>query len=683
MAPTFGDGETSSSAASSASSSSACAVAAEVASAIEEHGTVPTFGDCETSSSAASSSGASSASSSSSCAPTPSPPPVRQPSPAAVPGTARPDDPPTFGDATGALCPSSATIAEAVRRELRRGDKAFSELPIHLKDISDLDLDAMDALPTATPGADANWFYAKSFVVDGRVYAAVVHMLPLVEASYVKGDIEKLIAGKRVAEVTDLSTVIGGVICFTRAEHLDTPGKAPRRRNLQWNKAVNSCVGKWALTINTHCPRHVIRAAVVPGTVAAQLDLRECFSAYRLAEDISLMNCFKYRGRVYRCLRMSMGQRTASMTASVGTLRIADVPLPPGCSTAVATDNLRIAGRREDVRLVLQQVIARAKAVGAAFNEDTTDIEALIMTRYEFLGEAYDHDCGSMQSTVKVHRKLIATTAALMEQLGAGTCDHRLLSVHLGVLFFVSSTLRVCIFDHFATMQFMRARAVAVQKDPSLWLKPLPPLTQRVRADLNAWTEHCLQNRAVPIAQPPGEATMVFMSDASAGYFAVICWNILDGTLKLLQQPWGDSFPPHMARDSTKAEPEAIYRSLCWALTAETAKTARVVFYTDHLSFVHSNSAGYGKCHYYNEVTARIAKSFPSLELELRHISGIRCIVDSWSRGASVHTFDEEKVMGELLEVAKDLTLKTKTGPFSRPYVAAEDGVVAAEGGAQ
>jgi len=576
---------------------------------------------------------------------------------------------PTFADGTNGRCPSSAEIAEVIGRELRRGDKAFSELPLHLKDITDLDFDEMDKLPTATPGADADWYYAKSFVVDGSVYAAVVHMLPLREAAYVDGDIDKLIAGKRIAEVTDPSTVIGGIVAFTRAEHMHTPGKAPRRRGLQWAEAVNKAIDRSWLTINTHCPRHVIRAAVVPGTVAGQLDLKECFSMYRFSDEISHMHCFKYKGRIYRCLRMSMGARTASMTASVGTLRICDVPLPPGCSISVCTDNLRCAGQRDDVRNVLQQIIERAKRVGASFNEDTSDIDALIMTKYEFLGEAYDHDAGTMAITLKILQKLDATTAALQERLDAGTCDHRLLSVHLGVLFFVSSTLRVCIFDHHATMQFMRARAVAVQEDPSLWLKPLPPLTQRVRNDLFAWTHHCQRNVPVPIARDAGDATHVAMSDASLWGWACLVWCIADGTLTLYKDAWGDTFPDKYAADSTKAEPEAIYRSLCKALTAETAKTARVIFYSDHKGYTHADAAGYGKCFFYNEIVGRIARTFPTMQMETRFVKGVANVVDLWSRG-SEHELDHDKAMGELLAVVRDLRLAPKNGPFARPLVA-------------
>lgn len=575
---------------------------------------------------------------------------------------------PMFGDANGTFCPSSADIAAAIGKELRRGDKAFDELPLHLKDISDIDLDKMDKLSTVTAGADGNWRYVKTFLVDDEVYAAVIHMLPLRESDHVAGDIEKLLASRRIAEVTDPDTVIGGIISFTRAEHLDNPDKAPRRRNLNWNKAVNEALGRWTLTIDTHCPRHRIRECVQKGTVSCQVDLKECFSAYRFSLQNSLANCFRHGGKVYRCTRLSMGQRQASMIASVGTLRICDVPLPPGTHVAVCTDNVNVTGKIEDVRSVMALIVKRAQLVGAAWNEDVSDIDALIATKYDFLGEHYDHDNASMCATRKLSLKLESTTAALMARLDAGTAEHRLLSVHLGVLFFMSSTLRVPIFDHHATMQFMRNRAVAVQKDPALWLKPLPPMPPRVRADLTRWTDHCRRNEPVPIAQPVGEATHVMMSDASDTGFACLIWCIADGKLDLIQRTWGDTFPLEKAKQSTKAEPEAIYRSLCLYFNADTMKGAKVIFYTDHLSYTYAYNAGYGKCWYYDLIIARIAQSFPGLEMELRHVAGTKCIVDSWSRGATC-PLDEDDAMRKLLDIVKDLTLAPQTGPFARPLV--------------
>ena len=82
-----------------------------------------------------------------------------------------------------------------------------------------------------------------------------------------------------------------------------------------------------------------------------------------------------------------------------------------------------------------------------------------------------------------------------------------------------------------------------------------------------------------------------------------------------------------------------------------------------------ANEAGYGKCHFYDSTVGRVARTFPQLEMETRHVLGSKNFVDGWSRGDD-SPLDEDKAMGELLELVKDLRLKPKTGPFSRPLVA-------------
>ena len=203
-------------------------------------------------------------------------------------------------------------------------------------------------------------------------------------------------------------------------------------------------------------------------------------------------------------------------------------------------------------------------------------------------------------------------------------------------------------------MRHLRARAAELEADESLWDKPMPVLPMAVDADLTEWTEQVLANKPVPIALAPGHATHVMMSDASAHGWAVVVWDIVDGTCSLYHKAWRDSFPIALAEDSTKAEPEAIYRSLCQFLPALSA--ARVIFFTDHQAFIYAHEAGHGKSFFYNTIVKRIADGFPHLSMELRHVPGVKNLVDGWSRGSD-ETFDEAKVMGELRAYVQDLSI--------------------------
>jgi hypothetical protein len=551
---------------------------------------------------------------------------------------------------------------------------AIESLRLHWKNVPASIRAFVDGLSTERPGADEEWAYVKRWLEDAAAYDAFEFDGVIEMSGMLPGDLEIMCADNAVELLPPGAPVRGSVKMFTRPEHLGTP-KA-RRRQLGWPRLQNMHLGRETLRYNHHVPKHILRRAVKQGTYGIEIDFSQYFTTFELSEEVRNFYVFRdpTTGALYRCCRLAMGCRQASMIASCQTVRICDVPLPAGVEVHTCTDNIRVTGDRVDAQAVMKLIIERALHCGLTINEDTSDLDALTKSRYAFLGEFYDHDAETMCSTDKSMRKVRATWAR------RDSWSHRQWAAFQGIMLYCSSTQRVPIFDHQIGLRFMRETAVALERDASLWDAPMPPLTAAVLEAYAAWFDIVDKNIPVSIVPAPGAATHIYMSDASRIGWSAIVWAVEEGTCSVLQElDWGTEFDDVRARRSANAEPEAVYRALCRTLPIDT--NAKVLFYTDHQGFMFANEKGFStRSEFYNETLSRIYHTFPNITIEMRHVRGIENIVDAWSRGASTADFDEAAVLAELRAYAKNVSLTDAVpAPFARPLIRG-GGLAAASG---
>jgi hypothetical protein len=547
-----------------------------------------------------------------------------------------------------------------------------SQLPLHWKSISVSNRERVNALSTVDPQNDADWAYCRRFLEDESVYEdAGVSSPEVYVADLMPGDHAQMEGDGSVERVPPGCATRASTRIFTRGEHLHDPVK---RRRRQINHAIdaNRAITRETLTVKSHIPKSVIRAAVRRGHVGLSIDYSQYFNSFLVSEGVR--DFFHYinpeDGTLWRTCRMGMGLRTSSMIACTQTARVCSIALPPSVTVHTYCDNIRVTGERAEAIAVMKQIVERSLFVGLTINEDvdtegTMDpakVAALVEDEYDFLGERYCHSAASMSSTAKSMNKLAATFAR------RATWTYREWAAFQGILLFVSSTQRIPIFEFQRAMRFMRSAAVALEKDPSLWEAAVPALSPAVLEEYTRWHDRAARNVPVPIAAPPGVADYVIMSDASRWGFSCITWNVAAGTVSVVQEEWLDTLPDASAARSAHAEPEGIFRALCRTVPA--AVPARVIFYTDHGGFVFAGNAGHGKSDFYNDTLSRIYRGMPLLTLELRHVPGVKNLVDAWSRGAPISDGEEEQVLAALRAYTECVTLTDAVdAPFARPLM--------------
>jgi hypothetical protein len=101
------------------------------------------------------------------------------------------------------------------------------------------------------------------------------------------------------------------------------------------------------------------------------------------------------------------------------------------------------------------------------------------------------------------------------------------------------------------------------------------------------------------------------------------------GVTKVHQHAWEPSFTGRF--ESTKAEPEAVYRALCKTLTA--GRRVKVLILTDNSPTKFAIPAGYSPSFYMNGIVLKIRKMFPDAELTVVHTPGATMPSDPLSRG--------------------------------------------------
>ena len=154
--------------------------------------------------------------------------------------------------------------------------------------------------------------------------------------------------------------------------------------------------------------------------------------------------------------------------------------------------------------------------------------------------------------------------------------------VHVGVLLYASSTMRVDLAGRFVAMRWMARMAQELQCNPALWSSTnLVHVPATVMKELSSWTELVLANKPVPIpTYTESKASLLICVDASAWGWAAVCVDLTTGQTQIHRQRW----PPGSAVSSSViTESTGIFAAVCRFVAPSFGGTVTVL--TDHAPF--------------------------------------------------------------------------------------------------
>jgi hypothetical protein len=491
--------------------------------------------------------------------------------------------------------------------------------------VSPLDLDSLLSLPFASHSLHRALAQALSLVLDPSAYLPLEWDGKLSTARGLSPEdvADLLLAGK--IEPTTEADAKNTVRIFKVAE------LAKRRfRLIGWTKNINDV---WtevlSVVFESIRERH---EAVWRGDYAITVDFKSWYDQFQLHALIRAYHTFLVGSDAYRLCRLPMGQRQSVPIGHYTTLLLLDQTV--AAHTSAYIDNVRFVGSREDVINDAAVFFLRCKAAGAQLNElDLSSITTLddarvaaaqlVASSSEWLGEHVNYHQKQVKCSDKTLQKVRITWAA------RASWSWQTMAAHFSLLFYASSTLGLSLAPFFGALRYYRRASSLLSDCPARWGERANPLLPHELDALDRWTQSVLANVARRVPNPGAPVDYVVVTDASAWGWGALVYDASSGCVRVHQHEWDDAFTGRA--QSTRAEPEAIWRALCKTLSADVR--CRVLVLTDNSPAVAALTAGYSPSFDLNAIVGRVRASFPLVDLMVVHVPGKTNPSDPLSRG--------------------------------------------------
>lgn len=395
------------------------------------------------------------------------------------------------------------------RRRTRLPTEGEMDLPLHVKKVSPIDLDAVRGMMSESRRArfDEVWrLFLESGVQppSGRAYhrrADHDDACRMVDAGVAQR------VGQAEAKARPTTAYVS---TFSVVEEKDEDS---RRRLISWTKAHNDAL---AQVYTADVPLlHVSKYLdAVFDEVAGKRDLSCGF--YQIEIPKWARAGFRFmdsKGNLYEMVKAPMGHTAVPELMHTIVATIAGVH---GYSEVVQSvrrndvfiDGLRVSGKSDDVTKACKAIDARAQAVGATFKEE----DSYIGSHYDFNGALYDH----VDKTVCVRRRTIQKVV-IPEVLTLEVVE-----ALVGRLIHASAILDVPIVEYYMTLKAIRRRLSQWNRGEASAADDcnLPP---KARHLLEEWVGRVRRNLPVtPTRADPFRAAATIFTDASGdGWGAV------------------------------------------------------------------------------------------------------------------------------------------------------------------
>jgi len=540
----------------------------------------------------------------------------------------------------------------------------LAELPLHCKNVSRIDLDGLSNLPSNTVETADRWRHARGWLDDFSRYAAVPRSgaAETPHARLSNADIRRLVdAG--VVEETSPDNVRGHVHVFAVPEFFKN-----RRRPIKNPAAINETLGKDTLMTLDMATKCSIIELVLKGNFAISFDFASYFDQFSLNKDIANLQCFRKGKKIYRLCSGAMGQRQMVEVAHTATKKLADVPGRESVSEVII-DNVIYVGERDQLLRDGAAFVERVRSVRGTLNEDTTDLDRLIVQRGEWGGVAFDLERKTTWLTDKIINKIKLSWARRAEW------SYRNLLAHYGLLFWALGILDVSPGDHYAALRFYShlcmsfAAAKENHQEPG-YDEPAVVWPTALQA-LGEWTAAVLANKPRQLAVKH-DVVWRMCTDACRFGWGYVAMNEASGEIRTHGAQWGSDFVQRnraVLHRSTFTEPEAVVASCCHLL-ARNGTRQRIVVGTDNIPTKCNGNKGFSARSFaQNECRARLRRLFPpgEFDFDFRYVPGDENIyADELSRKGKIASEDKGQIalgIARLLGDDRSGTVGTRGAP--------------------
>lgn len=501
--------------------------------------------------------------------------------------------------------------------------KADPDWPLHAKDVSRINFDAVADLATSSAASKQRWLHSVGWLTDDSRYSAVpIKNADGAPAAQVRDDHIAQLVDKNIIKQCRRRDVRGWIKLFLVPEL-----SKKRWRPIKHPWILNAVLGKETLLSN-HLPHKVeIKQFAHKGECMISLDFAAFFDQFEYSPDVSRRFCFRHKGKFYRLCTLAMGQRQSVDVAMAMTELLLD--FDKSSFTRACVDNVIFVGSRESVLRDAAEFVRRVALVGGTLNEDISDLPALVQSTGPWCGVHLD-----------LVNKTVCLTDKILDKLNASWTRRsrwtwRNFAAHIGLLFWAWGLLDVPMAEFFDVLRFVSKMGQVLQDcDDSVWDTPAH-VWPSVWPPLERWS--ALVARNVPCPVPvQREPEWLMETDASLWGWGYVACNTSTGEVRMHGEKWSaQMWRQHglKLRRSTFAEPHGIHNALCHLLSSTGPRRVRIG--TDSTVARASFERGFNSHSYdINEVLRRTRATFgPDFSIEFFHVPGSINVADSLSRG--------------------------------------------------
>lgn len=368
---------------------------------------------------------------------------------------------------------------------------------------------------------------------------------------------------------------------FLRAEEKED---GVRRRPL-YEPLINDLISAQQVRTCYTSKAH-IRRAVKNSQGGVQYDYAAWFDQIKI--DDAIRHLFGVRGDTPTALNvLAMGYRPSCQVAQSLTEAISDTGMT-SVEVSSCVDNVLFTGDYHTLQQASKIFLDRCDSVHAIVKDRTENFA----TRYEFLGEAYDHDKSTRCLTEKTRAKAQFVVDSITNRRVFTT--RQILAVY-GLLFYASEVLRITLARFHWSLRFLSS--VAGNE-----LEERHQIPAHVAHELMTWAKIASDNQPVAVwteRDPQEKADLTIYVDASGEGWGALSIAPSGAILTVGHRWTHNDMSQWNLSSSVAAEPLALRYAVAMLVPAG---CTRVTIFTDHQPLTYAHDKGYGKAYAYSRM---------------------------------------------------------------------------------
>jgi len=296
-----------------------------------------------------------------------------------------------------------------------------------------------------------------------------------------------------------------------------------------------------------------VRHLVWEGSHAATVDGKAAFNQFLYEEDVPMYHCVNTELGWAKILRAAMGARPSCFVSDTA---LAVLAAKATSKWRTYIDNLILIGVPDVLRDDLGEVRDRAEYARYTFNEDMSDLDALIKTRLEFLGVILDFE----KKTISLGPKVLAKLASVWARRDQWLVEDFIIC--LCVLVYTANVLGRRMSKWQTALQVWAQAQGDCFAEPGKKKAFLESLPDECEAELRDWVELTLNNYDLDVpSETEKRHDFMLITDASVEAWCGIILSLKTGQSTVVRGDWPPGYYD-LLKHSTTAEPMAVAASV-------------------------------------------------------------------------------------------------------------------------